>query len=106
MARNKSKRWDLPRHPALITAAILHDGLQRVCVIEERSPLGARLRINPDLNLPRRFGLEIERDRFVFADLAWRNGDRAGVRLDLPGAPKGLLAAFKAWLQPDAGSGS
>ncbi len=41
MGQAQSKRRDVPRHPVSQTTFILHDGREKVCIIEERSPLGS-----------------------------------------------------------------
>ena len=58
---------------------------------QERSPLGARIRINPNLPLPLRFALELTPGGFVYAKVAWRRDDRAGVKLDLPLQSPGFI---------------
>ena len=102
MGQTQSKRRDVPRHPVSQTASILHDGREQVCIIEERSPLGARIRINPNLPLPPRFALEIEAGSLVHAKVKWRRDDHIGVTLDLPLQSPGFLRQMWDWLKPES----
>ncbi len=77
MGQAQSERRDVPRYRVSKTASILYDGREQLCIIEERSPLGARIRINPNLPLPPRFALELTPGGFVYAKVAWRRDDRA-----------------------------
>ena len=109
MGQAQSKRRDVPRYPVWKTASMLHDGREQLCIIEERSPLGARIRINPNLPLPPRFALEVTPGGFAYAKVAWQRDDRAGVKLDLPLQSPGFLRQMWEWLKPeslDAGVGS
>ena len=101
MARSQSKRRDVPRHPVSRTALILHNGREQLCIIEERSPLGARIRTNPNLSLPPRFALELTPGSFVYAKVAWRRDDRAGLKLDLPLQSPGFFRQMWDWLKPE-----
>ena len=102
MGQAHSKRRDVPRHPVSQTASILHDGREKVCIIQERSPLGARIRINPNQPLPPCFALQITPGGLVRAKVAWRHDDRVGVTLNLPLQSPGFLRQMWDWLKPES----
>ena len=93
MASLPNRRADTPRRQASATAAMIWEGHSQVCLLENRSPKGARLRVNADLSQPKRFTLEMTPGELVPVRAVWRTRDHVGVRLDEPGA--GRLDALR-----------
>ena len=71
-----------------MTAVLSWDGHRQVCVMQNRSPMGALLRINVDLSRPRRFALEMTPGALVPVRTVWRTRDHVGVRIDEEGAAR------------------
>ena len=86
MARPTNRRADSPRERMRVTCAITWEGRHQVCLMEDRSPKGALLRVNADLPLPRRFSLEMTPGRTVPVRAVWRTKEHVGVRIDDGGA--------------------
>ena len=68
-----------------LRGGLVSDGQNKViadCLIQDRSPGGARLRLAQDRPLPRRFLLSDEASQSRFwARLVWQKGREAGVKL-------------------------
>ena len=94
----RNKRWDNPRYPIIKTAIVLNKGYEQTCIIEERSPSGARIRLNTDFPLAKHFARETLPGSFVSVRKVWQRDDRVGVRLDVKLRQPGFLRQFWDWL--------
>ena len=73
-------RKDMPRR-AMSASAIMRDGDKvQLCLVENISPKGACLKVNPDLKPMDRFELLLQDQEPILVTSMWRSQGRVGVR--------------------------
>ena len=94
-----------PRSPANARAVLVAPGIEMACVIVDNSAGGLKVRTDRQLSLPARVTIvDIAAGLAIEADVAWRKGAEAGLKLKGQSALRGLvpsrlLPAREAWVR-------
>ena len=93
------KRFGEPRQLSGATGRVYYGDRRAVCIVEDQSAGGSRIRINMDVDLPRRFALEGPSGEFAQVCVVWQRGDLVGVR-HVDEAAASFLRQMWEWLGP------
>ena len=94
-----------PRSPVNARAILVAPGLEMACVILDTSTGGLKVRTDRQLSLPARVTVvDITAGLAIEADVVWRKGAEAGLKLKGQSALRGLvpsrlLPAREAWVR-------
>jgi hypothetical protein len=101
----RDDRRSEPRRPSNMAGVVVGDRLEMGCAVVDVSTKGMRIRLQRDVALPKQLVVvEIATGLAHEAELAWKKGHEAGLKIQesrsVKGlAPQRLTAAREAWLR-------